>query len=1124
MAGRAASGIITRYAGIQVQTSTLGTNIPVGWGTFRCRCNLVDYLDFKSSSTKAAAGKGGSNTTGYSYAATIILAVCEGPIENITQVWVNGKRYAHGSNGSGSVDTGTLSATAQLDLSFSLGTIGQAPWSYLVSNHPDHAIGYSGLVIVFDNNYPLDNSASTPNHSFEVVRQASFAVGGGYTGPDIDPSLMLADFFQNTRTGVPSWGVGLLDGASLTTAANSYRKYCLAAGLLLSPVIDQQLSASDALTEYLRATNSTVVWSEGLLKFIPYGDTALSGAGVTYTPNLTPIYALNDDAFIVKTAGDPPLLVDIEDQSDAYNVIQLEYLDRANQYNMAIALASDAANVAQFGMRRKDPDTVHCICTPSVAAISAQLYLQRTLYIRAKYKFDLSWAFALLEPGDIVELTDAGLGLSAYPVRIIQIDEDEKAVLSLTCEDLLVGVSHAPLYTMQTGAGTQTNQNVDPGGVEANLMLWSQDWTNAAWTKVRMTITAAATTNPVTAATDAQQWAPAATSGQHLTAQSVTLFAGANYTSSIYVEANGYHFVRASLFDNASGDEVYVDFDITAGTILTPVAGAIAGQPVAASIVSAGGAWWRISVTGRLPNLTTTAGIRFFVMNAAFNGPSTGIPAYTGSGSAVYAWGADVTQGVDVRPYAVTTAAIAGPQIFAPPAVLTQAQGARETWAALAGGAFWGGANVWVSLDGGAAYELIGSTQNGPARFGQLTAAYASHADPDTTDTLSVDLSMSQGALTSAADAVADQSGTLCLVDGTELVSFSTATLTNPNRYNLTTYLRRGALGTPISAHAAGAQFIRLDSAIFDFPFFPTMAGKTVLVKFQSFNQWGQAATPLTNCPAYAFVPTTYGSTTPGASAWSATGGALSNGGQSVPAIIITGASDNAAAQLIAFYYKPSGAGAWLNGGTGPNSTTLHNITAVAPSTAYDIGVAYVINGAPGSILTIATGITTGAIGSGSSAAPGQVLFDSHVAGAWSYTCQAGTYGHVDIEAWGADGGNYETYFGPGDISATESGGAGSYSLDAGVAATPGTTAFAGTIGGAGVDGGYPHGVTSGTAGANTTVTTPAITTHGGAGATSSANGAGGAAGSGGTTNTAGAAGGAADPPSNGRIRITART
>src|SRR5258708_38429738 len=64
----------------------------------------------------------------------------------------------------------------------------------------------------------------------------SFAVGGGYAGPDIDPSLMIADFFQNTRTGVPGWPAGLLDASSLA----QYQAYCLASGLLLSPVIDQQ--------------------------------------------------------------------------------------------------------------------------------------------------------------------------------------------------------------------------------------------------------------------------------------------------------------------------------------------------------------------------------------------------------------------------------------------------------------------------------------------------------------------------------------------------------------------------------------------------------------------------------------------------------------------------------------------------------------------------------------------------------------------------------------------------------------------------------------------------------------------------------------------------------------------
>src|ERR1700722_459270 len=198
MAGRTASNVITRYSGIQVQTSSLGLQIPVGWGVFRCNCNLVDYLDFISKAQKAASGKGGATTTGYSYTATIILAIIEGVIDAITQVWVDGKQYAYGSNGSGVPNTGngSTSAAAQVGLSIATGAIGQAVWSYLTSAHPTHAIGYSGLAIAYAENYALDSSASTPNHSFEVVRQTSFAVGGGYAGPDVDPSLMVTDFFQ----------------------------------------------------------------------------------------------------------------------------------------------------------------------------------------------------------------------------------------------------------------------------------------------------------------------------------------------------------------------------------------------------------------------------------------------------------------------------------------------------------------------------------------------------------------------------------------------------------------------------------------------------------------------------------------------------------------------------------------------------------------------------------------------------------------------------------------------------------------------------------------------------------------------------------------------------------------
>ena len=62
--------------------------------------------------------------------------------------------------------------------------------------------------------------------------------------------------------------------------------------------------------------------------------------------------------------------------------------------------------------------------------------LQRRLYVRNTYKFKLGWKYALLEPMDIVLITDAALGLSGAAVRITQIEEDDNGELTVTAEEI----------------------------------------------------------------------------------------------------------------------------------------------------------------------------------------------------------------------------------------------------------------------------------------------------------------------------------------------------------------------------------------------------------------------------------------------------------------------------------------------------------------------------------------------------------------------------------------------------------------------------------------------------------------------------------------------------------------
>jgi hypothetical protein len=190
------------------------------------------------------------------------------------------------------------------------------------------------------------------------------------------------------------------------------------------------------------------------------------------------------------------------------------------------------------------------------------------------------------------------------------------------------------------------------------------------------------------------------------------------------------------------------------------------------------------------------------------------------------------------------------PIIFEPPPGLTG--GDNEVWILATGGPSWGGCQIWASSDGNT-YAFAGTAYRG-GRQGVLTAPLPVGADPDTADTLAVDLTESEGQLLSGTTADADNLVTLCFCGG-ELLAYETATLTAAYKYDLT-YLRRGAYGTPIAAHASGAQFGRLgpnDTAVFRYGYPASFIGQTIYVKLPAFNFFGQELQSLATVTASAY-------------------------------------------------------------------------------------------------------------------------------------------------------------------------------------------------------------------------------------------------------------------------------
>lgn len=199
----------------------------------------------------------------------------------------------------------------------------------------------------------------------------------------------------------------------------------------------------------------------------------------------------------------------------------------------------------------------------------------------------------------------------------------------------------------------------------------------------------------------------------------------------------------------------------------------------------------------------------------------------------------------------------------------------------------WGGCTVWASYDG-LNYTKQGVITGG-ARMGVLTAPLPSvtinntGATIDATNTLSVDLGESDGALESVAQIDALGLNSRCYVGSPlnvplptdwnpidfgppdfslaanigEVIAYQNATLTGSSQYALT-YLVRGAYGTEsnISTWPAGTGFARLDQGVEAFFYDKSRIGQKIFLKFQSVNIWQGGQQALSDVPAYTYTIT----------------------------------------------------------------------------------------------------------------------------------------------------------------------------------------------------------------------------------------------------------------------------
>lgn len=444
-----------QYTGLQTQTSTSNLPVPLVGGKTRIAPNIIWQDDFKAIKHKQKAGKGGPKQVSYTYEASFQLGLCWGPINDVTKMWK---------------DQSKKDDYADVGMTLFLGTVPQAPWGYLVSSHPDAALGYSGIAHLDVAHYDLGQTNTLGQHSFEVeALHFNTQVGGN---GDADPAVWTEDFLTNERYGVPIDGSILANfmstGAAPTTGDNAYQTYCRAMGFGFSPGLSSQESAATFLDKWAKLTNTAIVWTGYSLKYLPYGDEEVTGNGVTYIPVTTVRYSITDSDYIVGKDEDP-VTFDRVDPADANNMMTINIKNRQNEYNDLPVDWVDQGLIDQYGIRPVDNMDASEICEPEMAAVMVALMGQRKAYIRNTFMFTLPPRFFLLEPMDILEITDARLG--TLEVRITEIDEQDDDNFKVIAEEYAGPVGNAGTVGPPTGENTPINTGVTAPSINTPILL-----------------------------------------------------------------------------------------------------------------------------------------------------------------------------------------------------------------------------------------------------------------------------------------------------------------------------------------------------------------------------------------------------------------------------------------------------------------------------------------------------------------------------------------------------------------------------------------------------------------------------------------------------------------------------
>ncbi|MFA4971855.1 MAG: phage tail protein [bacterium] len=441
-------------ASLQVSGPQKGQPLPVVYGRTRLTANLIWYGNFTAGSEDAGGGKGGKGGGGSVpvYSADCAFAISEGVVQSLRRIWL-GDSEKMPADITHTFYSGTGAQTVDAYLAAALETDQQTAWLGPAppgGTPAGPAFPYTAYVI-----FPqlsLGYGSNMPAISFEVERydltdndrlDATLLVTHPYDADhDMNPALIIADFLTHTRYGL-SVLASDIDWASFIDAAN----FCHNNGLYISPILAQNQDGLRHIEELLTYFDGMLVYSQGQLHL------KVRSQPATTIP-ITPDDYMEGAAATLSRQG----------IRDAKNTIRIEWQDRANGYGTAVTEAKDGWVVGRSGA---NPEQISLPAfktrTPTERMAGRMLLMASTPTIAIK--LGLAPREFLIEPGDVLEVTDPSLDLDHQYFRVVSVSEDKDGSMAVSAVLEYPEGLELYGYSSEPGAGTVGTADLygDPG-------------------------------------------------------------------------------------------------------------------------------------------------------------------------------------------------------------------------------------------------------------------------------------------------------------------------------------------------------------------------------------------------------------------------------------------------------------------------------------------------------------------------------------------------------------------------------------------------------------------------------------------------------------------------------------